>query len=109
MHFFNRQAFIIHYLRIAANNHLLSEAVSNRHFLYRFASHYLRQDGSLVLQPLESNTNDVLLAEIIASIALELFYERGMRRKRAYDLYGGCDGLFCIRTVFSLPLQEKYR
>jgi len=94
---FNRQAFILHYLRIAANNHLLSEPVSNRHFLYRFVSHYLRQDGSLVLRALESNTSDVLLTEIIASLWNCFMSGAGEERER----------MICMEdvTAYSEPEQ----
>lgn len=69
----NRKSFVKRCLNIYRNVHdipLVSED------LHRFVGRYLRQDGNLILRMIESNGNDVVLAEVTGKL-----YDKYLRRE----------------------------
>ncbi|XP_067930337.1 innexin unc-9-like [Watersipora subatra] len=63
----NRRSYVEQHLKRYLKTNYRSSHI-RRDQLHRFVCHYLRQDGTLILRMLESNTNNVIIAEVIGSL-----------------------------------------
>lgn len=78
----NRRAYVSRHLKIYLQSVYLSRHISHER-LHDFVCNYLRQDGILVLQMIESNTNNVTIAEITG--ALWEIYRRQRKHKQRME------------------------